>query len=321
MNLLLLGSALLAVSLAEDDDPRVRLRVAVNDAAQGRLRAPRLIITSEEGVEPVDFRDDGAQSGDVASDRIYVATVDVARTETVGLAVEDGGARVGALSVSLPSDATEKDVALKTSAGDPALVLDAAAPKMQGGAPSADRITVRMVVDDRALSRLSDPQLVTDQDDVKPVPLRDDGREEGDVAGDELWFGVVEVARSQYLTLEVRDRTGSVGSLSVFLPSSSEAEVRVQTVEGDEGLRLVTEPTTASTDDPATGTAAEGSTASGGGGRLAHVVWVGIALFAMAFTYVRTVVARQYSDEVQPVLRRMEAFLDAQGVPPAGGEE
>jgi hypothetical protein len=197
-------------------------------------------------------------------------------------------------------------------------VLDVAAPKMQGELATADRITVRLVVDDRALSRLTEPRLVTDQRDVQPVPLRDDGREAGDVAGDELWLGTVEVARSQYLTLEVQDAGTSVGSLSVFLPSSSEAEIRVQTVEGSEGLRLVTEPTgTSTTDDPSTGTASASSASSSDTGRLAHVLWVGIALFAMGFAYLRAVMARQYAEEVQPVLRRMERFLDAQGVPDA----
>ena len=123
-------------------------------------------------------------------------------------------------------------------------------------------------------------------------------------------MAVVEVARSQYLSLEVEDRGQEVGKLSVFLPSSSAAEVRAQTVEGAEGLRLVTEPTgTGTTDDPSAGTSA--AAASGGaGGQLAHVLWVGIALFAMAFAYVRNVVANTWSAEVQPLLGRMEGYLD-----------
>ncbi len=309
----------MGLAAAQAEDGRVRLRVALNDKAEQRLSSPVLAVTSEDGLAPVPFRDDGAQVGDDKNDQVYVASIDVLRGESVGIAIRDGDAELGTFAVLLPSGATDKDVALKTSGGDPAVVLDVAAPKMQGELATADRITVRLIVDDRALSRLTDPALVTDQRDVQPVPLRDDGRVAGDVADDNLWLGTVEVARSQYLTLEVRDAGGSVGSLSVFLPSSSEAEIRVQTVEGSEGLRLVTEPTgTSTTDDPATGT---GSTSSAGGvtgGRLAHVLWVGIALFAMAFSYLRSVMARQYAEEVQPVLRRMEQFLDAQGVPSAG---
>lgn len=313
-----LSSSLLWVGLAvaQADDGRVRLRVALNDKAEGRLAAPVLAVTSEDGLAPVPFRDDGAQVGDDKNDQVYVASVDVLRAESVGIAIRDGDAELGTFAVLLPSGVTNKDVALKTRGGAPAVVLDVAAPKIQGELATADRITVRLVVDDRALTRLTDPTMVTDQRDVQPVPLRDDGRVEGDVAGDNLWLGTAEVARSQYLTLEVRDAGGSVGSLSVFLPSSSEAEIRVQTVEGAEGLRLVTEPTgTSTTDDPTTGTAASSGAGGAAGGRLAHVLWVGIALFAMGFSYLRSVVARQYADEVQPVLRRMERFLDAQGVP------
>lgn len=318
MTMALLPLLWLGLASAQEDDPRVRLRVALNDKAQQRLSAPALAVTSEDGLTPVPFRDDGAQVGDDKNDGVYVAVAEVLRGESVGIAVLDGTVELGTFAVLLPSGATDKDVALKTSGGDPAVVLDVAAPKMQGELATADRITVRLVVDDRALSRLTEPRLVTDQRDVQPVPLRDDGREAGDVAGDELWLGTVEVARSQYLTLEVQDAGTSVGSLSVFLPSSSEAEIRVQTVEGSEGLRLVTEPTgTSTTDDPSTGTASASSASSSDTGRLAHVLWVGIALFAMGFAYLRAVMARQYAEEVQPVLRRMERFLDAQGVPDA----
>ena len=236
--------------------------------------------------------------------------------------MSDEGVELATFSLPLASDASDQDLALKTRSGDPPLVVDTAAPAVPSAAEAggtADRITVRLIVDDRALSRLQDPRLLTDQAGVAPVELRDDGRLDGDVADDQLWMAVVEVARSQYLSLEVEDRGQEVGKLSVFLPSSSEAEVRAQTVEGAEGLRLVTEPTgTGTTDDPSAGTSA--AAASGGaGGQLAHVLWVGIALFAMAFAYVRNVVAHTWSAEVQPLLGRMEGYLDERSPDAAPG--
>ena len=45
--------------------------------------------------------------------------------------------------------------------------------------------------------------------------------------------------------------------------------------------------------------------------RLAHVLWIVLTLFAIAFAYVRTVVSQHWSSEVKPLLTRLRDFLDA----------
>ena len=49
----------------------------------------------------------------------------------------------------------------------------------------------------------------------------------------------------------------------------------------------------------------EGTVGVGSGGRLAHVLWIMIALFAVLFTYLRQVVWRTWTGEVKPALDRV----------------
>ena len=73
----------------------------------------------------------------------------------------------------------------------------------------------------------------------------------------------------------------------------------------------MTEPTQGSTSSTTTTVEVSGGTAVTND-RLAHVLWIVLTLFAIAFAYVRTVVSQHWSSEVKPLLTRMHEFLDAQ---------
>lgn len=60
--------------------------------------------------------------------------------------------------------------------------------------------------------------------------------------------------------------------------------------------------------------------------RFSHVLWVALAMFAMAFGWVRHSVWKTWTTEVRPMVRRMDQFLNQAGVPaledlPPLGEE
>lgn len=106
-------------------DDQVLVRVAVDDRAVRRLRAPGLRV-SQDGVEPVSLRDDGGVEGDVAGDGTWMAEVVVRRTQYLTLAVEDGGAALADVTVFLPSSG-QAAIGLRTTEGAPGVELSAEA--------------------------------------------------------------------------------------------------------------------------------------------------------------------------------------------------
>ena len=105
------------------------------------------------------------------------------------------------------------------------------------------------------------------------------------------------------------DEEQEQGQLTVFLPSTSEAVVWLRSTEN--GIKLVTEPTQGSTSSTTTTVEVSGGTTVTND-RLAHVLWIVLTLFAIAFAYVRTVVSQHWSSEVKPLLNRLHNFLEAQ---------
>lgn len=324
------------------DDAGVQVRVAIDDRDHGRLDAPVLAV-QQAGVEPVRFRDDGQIAGDIPGDGIVVASVRVAPAESLAFTIRDGDAALGTFTLALPASG-DKAFAFKATDGEPALIMDTKAPAMpaakaadptastlvvtaapvgdtpETSAEGADRIAVRFIVDDRALGRLQDASVAVDQQGVDPAKLTDDGAADGDTAGDQIYHAYLTVTRAQYLGFHVVDGSEVVGRLSVFLPSSSEALVRVATTTAAAGLELKTEPTaTGSTDSPSAGVSSASS--GGGDGRLVHVLWVLIGLCAVGFGWLRHVVAREWRDEVRPVLRKLGAWLDRELPAPPDDEE
>lgn len=97
----------------EGDRPdRLALRVEVDDRALRRLRSPAL-RTSQTGAEGSPLRDDGSLPGDTPGDGVFVASLDVARVQSLGLEVAEGGAAVGRVQVFLPNTG-EAEVKLQT---------------------------------------------------------------------------------------------------------------------------------------------------------------------------------------------------------------
>lgn len=351
----LLAAIALWGTAAHAQDEGLRLRVAVDDRSAQRLQEPVLVV-DQEGVGPVPFRDDGQISGDVPGDRIFVAAATVARGESVRLGVAESGAEpLGMVQVSLPAEGSA-DVALKVVAGEPALVLDSRAPAMpaeavadpgsrrlvvtaaptgdavEAGDEGADRITVRFLVDDRAADRIDGAaRLTVDQEGVAPAPLVDDGETAQDEdGGDDIFAAELSVFRAQYLGFAIEVDGEALGELSVFLPSTSEALVRVRTAEGEAGLELLTEPTAlGSADAPAAGgpSGASPAVGSGGGGgdRFVHVLWILIGMAAVGFTWLRRVVARTWTEELRPVIHKLDRYLSRElgepvHTPPGAGE-
>ena len=326
MPALLFPAALLlagAPALAGERDDAIAVSFALDDREARVLAAPALVL-ADGAMHP--FADDGTAAGDVPGDGIWFLRTSVPRAESLHFGVRDGGRDLGDFDVLLPASGAAH-FAFRTTGGEPPLVVDLKAPPapatpaaaaVASAAPAGDEsggdtIAVTVFVDDRALGRLgASPRLRLPGQD--PVPLRDDGTLEGDTAGDHVWVARATVQRAQYLRFAVLDGDDEVGELSAFLPSSSEAVLRVKTAEGEAGLEVVQEALPeGSVGGPATTGAAPN--------RLAHVLWVAIALFALAFGWVRGVAWRLWRDEVRPVLRRLDGYLDEVGAPPAPDDD
>ncbi|MCK6507655.1 hypothetical protein L6R53_30530 [Myxococcota bacterium] len=332
--LLALGLLLLPAGRARAQAGTSLLVVAIDDRDGRGLAAPSLRL-EPPGSAPVDVAmlDDGSLVGDVPGDAIWMAAHAVPTGASVGLVLREGGSasprvelavgsgersffafkRVadGGLSPDPAARPVEGVGAPMAREGDP-LVVQAAPVAATGDADAGlgvDQVRVRVVLDDRAATRLAAPRLRVDQAGVEPVALTDDGTLEGDVAGDGIWRAEVVVRRTQYLALSVLEGQGDLAKLTVFLPSTGQAEIALRTTEGEPAVELTAEP-------QATGgaTAPGGASASGdalaGADRLGAVLWTLIALFAVAFAWVRGVAWRAWRDEVRPALGRLERHLD-----------
>ncbi len=309
------------VGVAVAQDETIALRIAIDDREVGRLVRPVVRMDLPGNVFEVQFTDDGSVDGDVARDHIFLARVDAPRRETLSFAIHDGDTQLKAFKVALPAgDAA--DFAYKTVAGPEVLVRDLKAPPIpdsnrrpleeEADAGAGDRMTLHVKVDDMALRRLQQPTVGLAVDGAAAFDLLDDGSITDDTPQDGAYRADIEVGRAQYVELVVKDRGTSLGKVKVFLPSTGEADVDLRTLDGDEGIELKREPTAADANDGASGAGPEGATgaSSAAAARFVHVLWLAIALFAMGFAYVRSVVATRWESEVRPLLRRMERFLD-----------
>ena len=173
----------------------------------------------------------------------------------------------------------------------------------------SDQIEVKMLVDDRILQKLNDPTVRVGQADVPPAPLRDNGEGADETAGDGIFASQFTVFRDEYLQVSLEDGGKPIGQMTVFLPSSNKAVIQLRTTSDSAGLKLLTEPQALDTVD-SPGNEDEQSQVSTD--KLAHILWVGIALFAIGFTYVRNVVYRKWNSEVDPLLSRLDSFLAQQ---------
>jgi len=289
------------------------------DATGRTLKEP--MVTLNDRPEWTMLTDDGTVEGDSAGDGVYTGLITLPARESLGFQVSDSGRVLGNLQASLPS-AQGVLIALRYNqfglsgvGGDEdsetGTMVVQATPKGEriASTSESDKIALTVHLDDRLLQRLKIPAVTFVAQESAGVNFRDDGSNGDEEAGDHVWMASTVLEREEFVQLKVIDDEQEQGQLTVFLPSTSEAVVWLRSTET--GIKLVTEPTQSSTSSTT-------STIEGSGGtavtsdRLAHVLWVVLTLFAIAFAYVRTVVYQHWSSEVQPVLKQMRSYLDIQ---------
>ncbi|MDG1480096.1 MAG: hypothetical protein P8R54_10930 [Myxococcota bacterium] len=283
-----------------------RLKLRVVASSPGELDNAQIETGSGESTRLSTEGDDG----------VYWGMIDIPRTELVTLHAQREDLDLGTVSVVLP--ATPRALVRlsvgewgltgeQTDASEEPLVVQAAPGGEDLG--DADSIALTLYVDDRGVGRLTSPRAVIDQAGLSPTDLLDDGSLEDDTIDDGIFVGKLTVGRAEHLRFSLEDAGVAVGEMTVFLPSTSEASIRVRTT-GD-GLKLQTEPQAlGGADGPMDGGGGGGGL--GGTDRMAHVLWIGIALFCVAFAYTRRALEQRWTTEIKPLLSRLESWLDAQ---------
>jgi hypothetical protein len=121
--LLLLLFAALPV-LGQESTDRIALRFVVRDEVALKLASPALRL--ELGTtELVDLVDDGSLEGDTPGDHVWVGEKDLRRVQKLDFTLLDTatGQAQGSASLFLPA-ADEATITLRTSEGDPPLVIE-----------------------------------------------------------------------------------------------------------------------------------------------------------------------------------------------------
>jgi hypothetical protein len=286
------------------------------DATDRTLKEP--MVTLNDRPEWTMLTDDGTVEGDLPDDDVYTGIISLPSRESLGFQVTDSGQILGELEALLPS-AQGVLISLKydqfglsgmvgDGSSETGTMVVQATPKGEQIASTSDtdKIALTVHMDDRLLQRLQIPSVTFVAQESAGVNFRDDGSNGDEEAEDHVWMAKTVLEREEFVQLKVLDIELEQGQLTVFLPSTSEAVVWLRSTET--GIKLVTEPTQASSTSMSTSVDSVG----GSSDRLAHVLWVMLALFAIAFTYVRTIVQQQWSAEIQPVLTEMKNFLTVQ---------
>ena len=237
--------------------------------------------------------------------------------EFVVLELKDGARMLSSMIVFLPKTANAGlgivhsrvgIQASETSTGvtEEPLVFEAA---KEGKQELTDKIQVQLLIDDRVLQRLRTPKIRLAEDGRSSILIRDDGEDADTQANDQVYSASFVVGRAEYLQIAVEDRGKPFGEMTVFLPSSSEAKIRLRTIDAKNGLKLLTEAQSLSEIEAPN---LSESTQEGGGSekRLVHILWVTIVLFSLFFAYIRSVVYRTWSEEIRPLLERLQKMLE-----------
>ena len=290
------------------------------DATERAVIKPMLTI--DDRPEWAMLVDDGSIAGDLPKDGVYTGLVTLPSKESLGFQVSDDGSVLGNLEASLPS-AQGVLVQLKYSQyglagvnseveGQTGSMVVQATPKGESVASNSgsDKIALIIHLDDRLLQRLQTPTVTFVSQKSAAVNFRDDGINGDSESKDAVWMASTVLERDEFVQLKVIDGDQEQGQLTVFLPSTSEAEVWLRSTES--GIKLVTEPTQS-------GTTTSSSTIEKSGGtnvtsdRLAHVLWVMITLFAIGFAYVRKVIQERWSTDIHPAISKINQYMENQG--------
>ena len=291
------------------------------DASTKELSKPQLRISGEEQI--FSFLDDGSIEGDIAGDQFWFLEVEIDPKESIQVLFLDEGRSLAMGKISLPSTEVSQlrlkynDFGLvqqvQEEQNDKTALVVQAAPKGEDSS-GEDQISLTVFLDDRMLQRLVEPTLHIEQDGFDASSFKDDGEGSDAEDNDHLLTAEITINREEFVQLRIEDKKNTEGELTVFLPSTSEAIVWLRTTES--GIKMVTEPlpsqgATQST-TPSTTVVGSSGTLAVGADRLAHILWIAIALFSIGFAYVRRVIFEHWTAEVQPTLEKMNQFLDEQ---------
>lgn len=295
---------LVVQALAKSDDAftgNTLLNIRLNDPLK-ELEKPEVV-----GFEPF-VRD---------SSGLFTSSLLMDYEEFVVLTLKDGARSLSSMIVFLPKTANAGlgiinsrigIQASETSTGvtEEPLIFEAA---KEGKQELTDKIQVQILIDDRVLQRLRSPKIRLAEEGRASILLHDDGEDTDTQANDQVYSASFVVGRAEYLQLAVEDRGKPFGEMTVFLPSSSEAKIRLRTIDAKNGVKLLTEAQALSEIDAPD---LMESTQEGGGSekRLVHILWVAIVLFSLFFAYVRSVVYRTWSEEIRPILDRLHKMLE-----------
>lgn len=312
---------LLQAKVVEKDnipDGRSSLFIELN-ASDMSLSEP--VFRQKDSEQSTLLSDDGSLEGDKARDQIWFGAIELSPSEFAEGRFMDGSQLLGRVKIALPSASASKvtlrynsfGLTVKMNAQDAlesttedSLVVRATT-KGEETSSSDDHIALTVYLDDRLLQKMKEPTLSVNQDGVESVVFQDNGTAGDEEAGDGLLLAKVLISRSEYAQIMISDQDKEQGKLRVFLPSTSESIVWLRTAEN--GVKLLSEPTPESSNSSPQETSSSGTTQLSTD-RLAHVLWVGIALFAIGFAYFRSVVFERWTGEVQPALLKLEQLVN-----------
>ena len=288
----------------------ILVMVSIDDTANAELQAPTLEITDRAGVDPVTASDDGLLFSDEPGDGVWRADVSVLRTPTLSLALKDEDELLGEITFALP--ASQRSSVTLVRRGDPPALVALGETGQPGEALTGDRgdtIVLSVEIDDRAARLLEAPMIRAGEGAVDPVGATDDGSVTGDTPGDHIYNAVLELQRTPSVELVILEAEAELGAVSLVLPSTDAASVRLRTRTGSPAIMKLTDPQAPS------GQGA-GSGGSSSAGSLMALLWINLALFAVFFAWARKGMRRAVRDELQPVIHKLQRSQAGSKEPP-----
>jgi hypothetical protein len=227
---------------ADRELDRILVMVSIDDRVQSSLVSPELRLPEREGVAPVTAGDAGLLLGDRAGDGIWRADLLIDRTDTLALALYDGGEQRGAVEVDLPSN-RRCHLVLELGMDGLASHFDERDPEEeQDDEEAVDRILLMLRIDDQQAGALTQPVVrVVGREGIEPVSASDAGLLLGDVADDGMWRADVSLVRSDAVTLELLDGDQPLGQVEISLPAKPRASLLLRAIAEDPGVAAVLE--------------------------------------------------------------------------------
>lgn len=314
------------------------LKIYLDDRVGKMLKKARVWVEGTPS-KPSEVYPSEGTDGEVLMAGIHYADLVIpSHTSMVQIGFQNGDKEVQTAVVILPSSNKVELRSLVTPNGLKPIKAESAGrqistPLVVQAAPTGtdfqegngeNKIQVTMILDDRILQKLENPRLRVLQSNSLEINLLDDGKDSDEKTSDKIFSGQFSVEQTEFMKVAIDDNGSPIGEMTVFLPSSSSARIRMRTTDDSSGLKLVTEAIATGGGDAPTPVVTSGNgAASVGIDRLAHVIWVGLALFGLLFSYVRHTMFTRWENEVVPLLTRLDRFLsqNEDGPPPNQDED